>query len=171
MTRISIRIWAVILAAVFVLPVGAIASDTAPNKANEKESASNAPAATSPAPAAGLSASADPLLRLLVAKGVLNATEVNALAGVPAGQVRDRLLFLLKDKGVLSAADVADLNSAMPAATTTAAPAATEATTTIADARQSGSERASPTTEDPGSIRSNSCHRSDPRSAIGSVKA
>ena len=134
MIRISTRIWAVVLA-VFVMPVGAIASDSAANKNNEKESASNAPAATSPAPAAAMSASTDPLLRLLVTKGVLNATEVNALAGVPAGQVRDRLLFLLKDKGVLSAADVADLNSAVAAAatTTTAAPAATEtATTTIA---------------------------------------
>ena len=86
-----------------------------------------------------MSASTDPLLRLLVTKGVLNATEVNALAGVPVGEVRDRLLFLLKDKGVLSAADVADLNSAVPATATapaTSAPAASaataSATTTIA---------------------------------------
>ncbi len=38
MIRISTRIWAVVLA-VFVMPVGAIASGSAANKNNEKESA------------------------------------------------------------------------------------------------------------------------------------
>ena len=78
MIRISTRIWAVVLA-VFVMPVGAIASGGAANKNNEKESAHNAPVVTSPAPAAAMSASTDPLLRLLVTKGVLNATEVKTL--------------------------------------------------------------------------------------------
>ena len=47
MIRITTRFWAVILA-VFVMPIGAIASDAAPNKANDKESASTATAATGP---------------------------------------------------------------------------------------------------------------------------
>jgi hypothetical protein len=46
----------------------------------------------------------DPLLQLLVSKGVLNADEARSLTGTPAEQ-RARLLDLLRQKGVLSATD------------------------------------------------------------------
>lgn len=46
----------------------------------------------------------DPLLQLLVAKGVINADEAKSLGGTPAEQ-RAKLLALLRQKGILSAAD------------------------------------------------------------------
>jgi len=46
----------------------------------------------------------DPLLQLLVSKGVLNAEEAKSLIGTPAQQ-RARLLELLRQKGILSASD------------------------------------------------------------------
>ena len=61
-----------------------------------------------PAPAAGAAgntaAAADPLLQLLVTKGVLNAEDAKSLVGTPAEQ-RAKLLELLKEKGILSASD------------------------------------------------------------------
>ena len=52
----------------------------------------------------------DPLLQLLVSKGVLNAEEAKSLSGTPAQQ-RARLLELLRQKGVLSAADYDSLTT------------------------------------------------------------
>jgi hypothetical protein len=60
-----------------------------------------------PVPAAGstnTAAAADPLLQLLVAKGVLNGDEAKSLVGTPAEQ-RAKLLALLRQKGILSASD------------------------------------------------------------------
>ncbi len=129
MIRISTRIWAVLLA-VFVLPFSAFASDTAAtpaNKTNANESASAETTVTSRTPVAATSTSTDPLLRLLVTKGVLNASEVNALSLAPATEARQRLLLLLKDKGVISAADMEALSLPTPAA----APASSEALATL----------------------------------------
>jgi hypothetical protein len=129
MIRISTRIWA-ILFALFALPVGAIASDSAAaaaNKANDTESATTETTVTGRTQAATTSASADPLLRLLVNKGVLNASEVNAISTAPASEGRQRLLSILKDKGIISAADLETLNTAV----TTAAPASSEAPATL----------------------------------------
>ncbi|MDQ5837521.1 MAG: hypothetical protein M3379_12155, partial [Acidobacteriota bacterium] len=49
---------------------------------------------------------ADPLVRVLLAKGVITAEEARAVAfaGAPAEQ-RDRLAALLRDKGLISAAE------------------------------------------------------------------
>ena len=70
-----------------------------------------------PAPAAGAAsntaAAADPLLQLLVTKGVLNAEDAKSLVGTPAQQ-RVQLLELLREKGILSATDYQAL--AAPAA-------------------------------------------------------
>ncbi len=86
----------------------------------------------------------DPLLQLLVSKGVLNADEAKSLGGTPAEQ-RAKLLELLRQKGVLNASDYATLTTPsasaqvdpnlvasttpiLPAAVTqTAAPKVTEA--------------------------------------------
>ncbi|MGB9119628.1 MAG: hypothetical protein WCE73_03320 [Candidatus Angelobacter sp.] len=129
MIRISTRIWAVLFA-LFVLPVGAIASDSAAaaaNKANDTESATTETTVTGRTQAATTSASTDPLLRLLVNKGVLNASEVNAISSAPASEGRQRLLSILKDKGIISAADLDSLNTAV----TTTAPASSEAPATL----------------------------------------
>lgn len=66
----------------------------------------------SAAPAAQTSTTTapDPLLQLLVSKGVLNAAEARSLTGTPAEQ-RARLLDLLRQKGVLSAADYDSLTT------------------------------------------------------------
>ncbi len=48
--------------------------------------------------------SQDPLVQVLVQKGVLTADDAKSISGTPAEQ-RDRLLQLLKEKGVLSAAE------------------------------------------------------------------
>ncbi|HTR25180.1 MAG TPA: hypothetical protein VMI10_14460 [Terriglobales bacterium] len=53
----------------------------------------------------------DPLLQLLVSKGVLNSEEAKSLTGTPQQQ-RARLLELLRQKGILSEADYAELTPA-----------------------------------------------------------
>ena len=63
----------------------------------------NLPVSSSPGPA-GTVAAADPLLQLLVSKGVLNAEEAKSLTGSPNSQ-RTKLLELLREKGILSASD------------------------------------------------------------------
>ena len=75
----------------------------------------------SAAPAAQTSTTTapDPLLQLLVSKGVLNAAEARSLTGTPAEQ-RARLLDLLRQKGVLSATDYDSLTT--PSASAQVAP-------------------------------------------------
>lgn len=70
----------------------------------------------------------DPLLQLLVSKGVLNADEAHTLTGTPAEQ-RARLLDLLKQKGILSAADYESLTT--PSASAQVAPNLIASTTPI----------------------------------------
>src|SRR5271154_1915216 len=53
-------------------------------------------------------AAADPLLQLLVDKGVIDAEEAKSLTGTPE-QRRVKLLELLRQKGILSASDYAEL--------------------------------------------------------------
>ena len=122
MISISQRILAGILA-VLLLPLAALASDSnsnAPaNNAATKEgtapATTAAPASPAPAPPVGLNPAPDPLLQLLVSKGVLSSTEVNSLAAAPANQMRDQLLLLLKAKGVLSAEDLNSLKTPVTA--------------------------------------------------------
>ncbi|PYY13605.1 MAG: hypothetical protein DMG61_12790, partial [Acidobacteria bacterium] len=52
------------------------------------------------------------LLGLLVTKGVITSTEANTLLSAPASDVTPNLLKLLKDKGLVSEADLAQLSSA-----------------------------------------------------------
>ena len=109
MMSLSRRIVAGILA-LLVLPLAALALGSEASAPANKTAASEAtsapePAAT-PAPASGFNPTVDPLLQLLVSKGILSASEVNGLASSPANQMRDQLLLLLKAKGVLSAEDL-----------------------------------------------------------------
>src|SRR5437660_9366714 len=139
MISISTRIWAAVLS-VALLPMTAVAGDKDANApANKKAVAAttSTEGAANAAPATGLITNTDPLLRLLVNKGVLSAVEANGLMSAPANQMHNRLLLLLKDKGVLSAEDLGTLNNApsTTAATTDTQPAATtEAVSTTAAA-------------------------------------
>jgi hypothetical protein len=84
-------------------------SNTPDNKRRETETTAEPPAA----PPAGTANVADPLLRLLMTKGVLNMNEVNSLASGPAAQLRERLVLMLKEKGILSNEDVDALKTAI----------------------------------------------------------
>ncbi|HET9714070.1 MAG TPA: hypothetical protein VFP64_19450, partial [Pyrinomonadaceae bacterium] len=70
----------------------------------------------------------DPLVNLLVSKGLLTAEDARSIlsAGDPKNQ-RDRLAALLKDKGVISAAEFDALRVSVPNSTETIAVAATPA--------------------------------------------
>lgn len=98
--------------AMVLLSVPAIASE---DKANTPDNSTEAAATSSGAPAASPATNSihDPLLRLMVAQGVLNNDDVKALATVPSAELRDRLLLLLlaKNKNTLSAADINALKS------------------------------------------------------------
>jgi len=63
----------------------------------------------------GTSSKPDPLVQLLVSKGVLSKQEGEAIASAPDSEQRDRLLTLLRDKGVISNAELSSL-TAPPAA-------------------------------------------------------
>ena len=76
------------------------------------------PAATAP----------DPLLQLLVSKGVLNPEEAKSLAGSPAQQ-RSRLIELLRQKGVLTQLDYEALTT--PPASAQVAPNLVASTTPV----------------------------------------
>lgn len=67
----------------------------------------------------------DPLIKILLGKGVISATEAQALAaGASPGEQRDRLANLLLSKGVISTAEfdqIRSVNPPAPSANTTAA--------------------------------------------------
>jgi hypothetical protein len=116
MIRMSIRIWAGILA--IALPAFAIALDNnAGSNANGTTNTPDTAASTAAAPAngatpaPGINPAGDPLLRLMVSQGILGADDVAKLAGVPSAELRDRLLLLLltKNKSTLSTEDVSAL--------------------------------------------------------------
>ena len=102
-----IRPWTGILT-IFLMSATVLASGDDSTAPSVKSEAANAAATNTPnaAPAAGLNPAGDPLVRLLVAKGVLSADEANGLAMGTALEMHQRLLLLLKDKGLLSADDL-----------------------------------------------------------------
>jgi hypothetical protein len=101
--------------AVFCLlvPIVAQSEDTYPTVPAANNSTATAP---------------DPLLQLLVSKGVLNAEEAKSLNGT-AAQQRAQLLDLLRQKGILSASDYEAL--ATPPASAQVAPNLVASTTPI----------------------------------------
>jgi hypothetical protein len=90
----------------------------------DREGAANNEKATTP----------DPLLTLLVSKGVLTTEEAGTVLSAPnAASQRDRLVILLKDKGLISAEDIEKLRTIAPITTNPAETAApTERTETAA---------------------------------------
>src|SRR5262245_65613698 len=97
----SSRILAGILAVV-LLPLAAMAADSNASASanNATNSAANAATVPEPGPAPSLKAiTPDPLVQLLISKGILSANEANSLAGATTSELRDRLAILLKEKG------------------------------------------------------------------------
>ncbi len=143
MVPTSTRKWVVGLAALVIFlgllgPSGALARDGDTKTPGDK-TASSQPTTTrttdaTSTPATGLISATDPLLQLLVTKGVLTASEVNGLAAGPASELRDRLVLLLKEKGILSAADLSALSVRAPVASTVAATTATPTETAVGSA-------------------------------------
>src|SRR5690349_10608475 len=139
MLRIPIRVLAGLFA-VLLLPVIALAAgnnnSASGNKNSDSENATtatsttatNSSAAPAAAPAAGVSAVNDPLVRLLVSKGLLSVNEASSLASAPANEVNNRLLLILKEKGLISSEDVNSLKAPSTAASTVST--ATEQTST-----------------------------------------
>jgi hypothetical protein len=82
---------------------------------------------TSPATSASTTAP-DPLLQVLVSKGILNPEEARSLTGTPAQQ-RARLVELLREKGILTAADYDELTT--PPASAQVAPNLVASTTPV----------------------------------------
>jgi hypothetical protein len=83
---------------------------------------------------------ADPLVRVLMAKGLLTTEEGRSVsaAATPAGQ-RDRLASLLRDKGLISAAEYEAVRTVVPAAT---APTAERVADTSGARKPDGSQPA-----------------------------
>jgi hypothetical protein len=143
MVPTSTRKWVVGLTTLVILlgllgPSGAVARDGDSKTAGDK-TASSQPTTTRTAdatstPATGLISATDPLLQLLVTKGVLTANELNSLSAAPASELRDRLVLLLKEKGILSAADLSALSAKAPVASTVAATPATSTETAVGSA-------------------------------------
>lgn len=87
-----------------------------------------------PAAPANNAAASDPLVRILLSKGVLTAEEASYINSGSSANQREKLLYLLKAKGLLTGADLDVLNSPVPQPTadyraavlTTAAPASSQ---------------------------------------------
>jgi hypothetical protein len=105
-----------------LLPMTVRASGNDSSTPEDKSRETETTAAPPGAPPAGSTNVADPLLRLLMSKGVLNMNEVNSLASGPPAQLRERLVFMLKQKGILSDADVNALKPAIAVTTNSAGP-------------------------------------------------
>ncbi len=85
------------------------------NTSAKNEAAKNAASSAAAPEPSGAAAIGDPLLRLLVTKGILTATEAGALRGTPAAN-QQQLLELLKNKGILSDSDLSSLTPSIAAA-------------------------------------------------------
>ncbi|MGE5323184.1 MAG: hypothetical protein ACM3SW_09995, partial [Actinomycetota bacterium] len=134
MNRILCRVWTG--AIMFALLAGlAFASDgNSANNSNTNASGAATTAAAAPAATTtSIAAPVDPLLRLMVAQGLITKDEVNKLAGVPSSELRDRLLLLLltKNKNALSAEDLSALNPSTTPAVNGTKPAASTETVSV----------------------------------------
>jgi hypothetical protein len=94
--------------------------------------------------------SSDPLLQLLVSKGVISASEAKYVGSGAVDTQREKLIFLLKEKGLLNSAEVSDLRSA-PSAEPRAVPVSAVASVVIRpavnatlDIKQEGSAEVKP---------------------------
>jgi hypothetical protein len=93
--------------------------------------------APAPAPAPA-SASSDPLIRVLVSKGVISAEEARFVGVGTAADQRDKLVILLREKGVLSTAELDELRSTRGAPVTPQATLQSATLTTQAPTQPAG---------------------------------
>lgn len=106
--------------AVLVLSTVALASDNTPSPPAAKTEAANAAATTNTpnaAPAVGVNPMADPPAATARGQGRAHCRRSQRVGWLRAPELRDRLLLLLKDKGVLSAEDLNSLKPPTAAAT------------------------------------------------------
>jgi hypothetical protein len=111
----------VALLVLFIVPVVVAAAEEAPTPA--------------PAPA---SASSDPLIRVLVSKGVISAEEARFVGVGTAADQRDKLVILLREKGLLSTAELDELRTYRGAPVTPQATLQSATLTTQAPTQPSG---------------------------------
>lgn len=123
-----------LIALIFASTAGAQTSSSLAGSATTK---TNPTAATSPEDKSGI---ADPLLRVLVAKGLLTAAEAQS---VTTGSVveRDRLAILLRDKGLITAREFESVLSGVDST-----PSVTATTTKPRDLMPEPQATSSPTT-------------------------
>ena len=108
----------------------------------EKSTESIAPAT---APEKNPGVITDPLVRVLISKGVLNDEEGRSISisGTPSEQ-RNRLAVLLRDKGLLSAAEYEAVRTVAPTEDTTKTVASAVKTTALSTAATEGTTPATP---------------------------
>src|SRR5215467_393903 len=113
-----------------LLPSVALAfgNDANPSPNNKPGSTAATPASGSAPANVASNPTADPLLQLLVSKGILTSSEANSLTSAPAGQMRDQLLQLLSAKGILSADELNQLRAGGAAKTGDVSPRILDAT-------------------------------------------
>src|SRR5215467_12560782 len=113
-----------------LLPSVALAfgNDANPSPNNKPGSTAATPASGSAPANVASNPTADPLLQLLVSKGILTSSEANSLTSAPAGQMRDQLLQLLSAKGILSADELNQLRAGGAAKTGDVSPHILDAT-------------------------------------------
>jgi len=88
--------------------------------------------------------STDPLVRVLVTKGVLTPEEARLVSNGSPAEQRDRLAALLRDKGVISAAEFESVRTNVPAATPGVAMMNADYKTTPAPEKPSAAPQPSP---------------------------
>jgi len=123
MRRIMSKNLAWILA-MLISPCWLMAGGGAADASAAKAASAEAAPAAEPAMPSVTTVTTDPLIQLLATKGILTAGEAQNIMSAPAGQMRDRLVLLLKEKGILSEHD---LNALSMGASTYAADAASNA--------------------------------------------
>lgn len=77
------------------------------------------------------SAASDPLIQLLVTKGIISPDEARYVGNGTADNQREKLIYLLKQKGLLNTADVNQLSSTMTSGANTVAVSAPTTSATL----------------------------------------
>src|SRR5215470_12061062 len=134
-----------------LLPSVALAfgNDANPSPNNKPGSTAATPASGSAPANVASNPTADPLLQLLVSKGILTSSEANSLTSAPAGQMRDQLLQLLSAKGILSADELNQLRAGVAVKTGDVSPRILDATLRTSSSSSSTAAVAQPVSNAP----------------------
>ena len=134
-----------------LLPSVALAfgNDANPSPNNKPGSTAATPASGSAPANVASNPTADPLLQLLVSKGILTSSEANSLTSAPAGQMSDQLLQLLSAKGILSADELNQLRAGVAVKTGDVSPRILDATLRTSSSSSSTAAVAQPVSNAP----------------------